>query len=339
MSARLIKVVALVIGASFLLTACDPPMPPEVKAALAEQTYTCEPGDTQLYAIESVAAVAGDWQSSVEANCPGMTITPSAVATDNVELQIGTDASGAYSSVPFAVDAVVIAIMLTDITAVSLSADVLEKIWTGQITNWSDPAIAELNPGFNLPATPIAFGNELSSAQAKPLTDWLSRLAGHAVALTGGDAKLAKLSEGALVVTTYSAAMAIGALLVGIAEKAGVDGVIPEVGSISSGASMFRATASEGIVSLAFDAKAKPVAPEGVDVAPAPYQAVSIINLALSGIDSLKTRAAARYLLRQDSQGSLGLSTVVGLPENLRIIALTEVSKGLPEPVFTSAPN
>ncbi|MFM2321144.1 MAG: hypothetical protein RL612_291, partial [Actinomycetota bacterium] len=115
--------------------------------------------------------------------------------------------------------------------------------------------------------------------------------------------------------------------------------VIPEVGSISSGASMFRATASEGIVLLAFDAKAKPVAPEGVDVAPAPYQAVSIINLALSGIDSLKTRAAARYLLRQDSQGSLGLSTVVGLPENLRIIALTEVSKGLPEPVFTSAPN
>lgn len=339
MSSRLFKVVALVVGASFLLTACDPPMPPEVKAALAEQTYTCEAGDTQLYSIESIAAVAGDWQASVESNCPGMTITPVAVVDDKAELQIGTDAAGAYSSVPFAVDAVVLAVKLTDITAVSLSADVLEKIWAGQITDWSDPAIAELNPGFNLPATPISFGSELSAAQAKPLTDWLTRLAGHSVALNGGAAKLATLTEGALVITSYSAATALGSQLVGISPKAGVDGVIPEVGSINSGASMFKAKSANGIVSLTFDAKAKPIAPEGVDVAPAPYQALSIINLTLSGTDSLKTRAAARYLLRQDSQGSLGLSTVVALPENLRIIALTEVSKGLPEPVITSSPN
>jgi hypothetical protein len=101
---------------------------------------------------------------------------------------------------------------------------------------------------------------------------------------------------------------------------------------------MYQSKSANGIVQLTFNPKAKPIAPEGVDVAPPPYQAVSVINLNLVGVDSLKTRAAARYILRQDSQGSLGLSTVVGLPENLRIIALTEVSKGLPEPVITEAP-
>lgn len=314
-------------------------MPPEVKAALAEQTYTCEAGDTQLYAIESVAAVAGDWQAAVESNCAGMTITPVAKVSDTVELQIGGNPSNSYSSVPFAVDAVVVAVKLTDISAVSLSANALEGIWSGQITSWNDPAIAELNPGFELPATPITFGNELDSAQSKPLSDWLTKLAGHQVSLVGGAAKLATLAEGALVVSTYSAAMAVGAQLVGITPKAGVDGVIPEVGSINSGASMYRAKSSGGNVSLTFDPKAKPIAPEGVDVAPAPYQALTIISLSLCGTDSLKTRAAARYLLRQDSQGSLGLSTVVALPENLRVVSLTEVSKGLPEPVITSAPS
>ncbi|MFM6977569.1 MAG: substrate-binding domain-containing protein [Micrococcales bacterium] len=333
MSARLLKVVTLAIGASCLLTACDPPMPPEVKAALAEQTYTCEPGDTQLFATESIAAVAGDWQAAVESNCAGMTITPVADLTDKVELQIGGAPANVYSSVPFAVDAVVIAVNLPDITNVSLSADVLEKIWAGQISAWDDPAIAKLNAGFTLPATPITFGNELDAVAAKPLTDWLTRLAGHQVALTGGNAKLSTPTEGSLVVTAYSSAMALGVQLVGI------DGVIPEVGSINSGASMYQAKTSSGNVTLSFNPKAKPIAPEGVAVAPAPYQALWVINLNLCGTDSLKTRAAARYLLRQDSQGSLGLSTVVALPENLRIVALAEVSKGLPEPVITAVPN
>ena len=341
MSARLIKVVALIIGASFLLTACDPPMPPEVKAALAEQTYTCELGDTQLSAPEAIAAVTGDWQASVESNCPGMTITPAAEADANVELQIG-DIDQAictpYATVPFAVDGVVLAVMLTDITNVNLSAETIAAIWAGDITVWNDPAIAELNPNFEMPATPIGFGTELSAEKAKPLTEWLSRLAGKSIALQGGSAKLASIAEGQVVVTSYSAAMNLSLPMVGITTAAGSDGVIPDVGSFNSAASMYRTKVSDGVVGLSFDSKAKPIAPEGVDVAPAPYQAVAVINLNLCGSDSLKTRAAARYILRQDSQGSLGLSTVVGIPENLRIIALDVVSKGLPEPVITEAP-
>ena len=341
MLVRSLKIAALVIGASFLLTACDPPMPPEVKAALAEQSYTCVEGDTQLSAPPAVAAVAGDWQASVETNCPGMTISPVAKAAPTVELQIGEVAEKIctpYASVPYAVDGVVLAVKLTDITNVNLSAKTIEAIWSGSITNWDDPAIAELNPNFQMPATPISFGTELDQAKAKPFTDWLSRLAGHSILLSGGSVKLAAIPEGGLVLTSYSATTGLGLPMVGISVGKGSEGVVPEVGSLNSAASMYQAKSTNGIVSLTFNSKAKPIAPEGVDVAPAPYQAVSIINLNLCGVDSLKTRTAARYILRQDSQGSLGLSTVVGVPENLRIIALDAVSKGLPEPVITDAP-
>jgi phosphate transport system substrate-binding protein len=316
-------------------------MPPEVRAALAEQSYTCEQGDTKLSAPPSIAAVSGDWQASVTSNCAGMSITPVAKPAADVELQISgalDKSCVAYSSVPFAVDAAVLAFTLTDVTNVNLSADAIEKIWSGKITTWNDPELVKLNPSFSLPNTPVTFGTELSSSEAKPLTDWLTRLAGRPISLTGGNAKSSTPAEGSIILTSYSNAANLSLPMVGISATAGKDGVVPEVGSINSGASMYSAKDVNGIVSLTFNSKAKPIAPQGVAVAPAPYQAVSIINLNLCGTDSLKTRAAARYILRQDSQGSLGLSTVVGIPENLRIIALDAVSKGLPEPVITDAP-
>ena len=342
MSARIIKVIALAIGATFLLTACDPPMPPEVRAALAEQSYTCEPGDTQLAAVAPVAAVAGDWQASVETNCPGMTITPVAENAPEAELQVGQANAGsaAYATVPFAIDAVVIAVSLTDITQVNLSADAIAKIAAGQITSWDDPELAALNPNFSMPATQISYTNLLSAAQAAPLTDWLNRISGKDVSLGATAAKAGTMqTDGSLIVTTYSAAMNDGLQMVAITAEVGSDGVVPESGSIGSAATMFTSKVSGGNVALNFDAKQKPIAPEGVAVAPAPYQALSVYNLYLTGTDSLKTRAAARYLLRQDSQGSLGLSTVIGIPESLRVVALDVVSKGLPEPDLSATPN
>jgi len=338
MKSQVIKSIALISGALLLLTACDPPMPPEVKAALAEQSYTCVEGETKLSAPDSVLSVAGDWKDSVETNCPGMQITPVAKAESDAEMQVNFVSSKtceAYATVPFAVDAVVIAVMLTDITSVNLSANALAQIWSGKIARWNDPVLVELNPDFSMPDEAIGFGNELDANAAAPLNQWLTRLAGSKIELARGTAKLKSLKEGQLVVTNYSDAMAASVAMVGIVAKPGDYGVIPEVGSINSGASMFQAKTSGGQVALTFNPKAKPIAPEGVDVAPAPYQAISVLSLSLCGIDSLKTRAAARYLLRQDSQGSLGLSTIAGLPENLRIIALSEVSKGLPEPVVT----
>lgn len=340
---RSLATIALALAASLSLTACDPPMPPEVLASLAEQTYTCESGDTQLAAIPVVAAVAADWQFGVETNCPGMTISPVEVATDATALQIHESNAAAigsvFSSVPFAVDAVVLAASLPDISNVSLSASVIERISLGQISNWSDAEIAKLNPSFEMPDLAISFGSELSSDEAAPLTAWLSRLLAKDFEFSNAPTTLEQATEGSLVLTKFSRASEVTATMVAIVTKETPDGVIPAGESITTAATMFKGKSASGILALSFDPEATPIAPDGINKVPAPYEAVTIITLSLVGEDTLATRAAARYILRQDSQGSLGLSYVLALPESLRAIALAEVSKGLPMPSLAPEGN
>jgi len=336
---RSLAAVSMILIGSVALTACDPPMPPEVLASLAEQTYTCEVGDSQLYALSTVASVAADWQFSVEMNCPGMTITPVDAATDATALQInraGVAATGAsFSEVPFALDAVVLAVNLPDITNVVLSAEAIDKIWAGQITNWNDPTLVSLNSSFELPDLAISFGTDAEVGDTTSFTDWMMRLSGKVLSLTGGTANLEEFVEGSLVLTKYSTAADLAATVVAIVTDPKQDAVAADAEHIISAGTMFKAKLVGTNVQLTFDPKAKPIAPEGINQAPAAYEAVTLITLSLVGEDNLKTRAAAKYLLRQDSQGSLGLSSVIALPENLRAIALSTVSVGLPLPTIT----
>jgi phosphate transport system substrate-binding protein len=58
--------------------------------------------------------------------------------------------------IPWALAATVIAYHVAGVpSGLHFTGPVLAKIWLGQITRWNDPAIKALNPGVNLPATPI----------------------------------------------------------------------------------------------------------------------------------------------------------------------------------------
>jgi phosphate transport system substrate-binding protein len=313
-------------------------MPPEVLASLAEQSYSCVEGDTQVHAIDTVATVATDWQFSVESACPGMTITPSSELTSETALQIfradATAAGTSFSEVPFALDAVVFAVSLADISNVNLSADAIGKIWSGEITNWNDEELATLNPNFELPDVAISFGVDGDVGETKSFLDWMNRLAGKEISVEGGSASFDDFVEGSLVLTKYSKASEQFASMVGIVTEAGGEGVVPSMETVLTAATMFKTKTESGKVVLTFDPKAKAIAPQGIATAPVPYQAVTLITLALVGEDTLKTRAAAKFLLRQDSQGSLGLSSVIALPEMLRAVSLAVVSVGLPLPTI-----
>ncbi len=335
---RSLAALSMILIGSVTLTACDPPMPPEVLASLAEQTYTCEAGDTQLYALPTVALVATDWQYSVETNCPGMTITPVDVATEATALQINrlglATVGTAFSEVPFALDAVVIAVNLPDITNVNLSPDAIEKIWSGQITNWNDALLVKLNPNFELPDLPITFGTDAEVGDTSAFTDWMTRISGNSFAMAGGTASLAEFSEGSLVLTKYSTAADLFATTAAIVTDPNKDAVAADAEHVISAGTMFKSKDNNGKVELTFNPKAKPIAPAGVNEAASPYEAVTLIMLSLVGEDNLKTRAAAKYLLRQDSQGSLALSSVIALSETLRAVSLAVVSVGLPMPTI-----
>jgi phosphate transport system substrate-binding protein len=67
-------------------------------------------------------------------------------------------AGGPILHIPMTSGAVAVIYNLTGIASgtIKLTGDVLAKIYLKQITSWNDPQITALNPGLNLPDTPIA---------------------------------------------------------------------------------------------------------------------------------------------------------------------------------------
>jgi phosphate transport system substrate-binding protein len=64
-------------------------------------------------------------------------------------------ASGSLLNIPIVISSQDVNYNLPGINNLKLSGDVIAKMYQGQIKTWNDPAIKALNPGVNLPATPI----------------------------------------------------------------------------------------------------------------------------------------------------------------------------------------
>lgn len=103
---------------------------------------------------------------------PNITLAPAAGGsgkgiTDTIAGAVDMGASDAYLSpgqmaqnpnlanIPTVVSAQDVFVNLQGVTSLKLSGDVLAKIYLGKITKWNDPAIAALNSGVTLPATPV----------------------------------------------------------------------------------------------------------------------------------------------------------------------------------------
>ena len=106
---------------------------------------------------------------------------------------------------------------------------------------------------------------------------------------------------------------------------------------VAAGGDNIKTTASQFAVAhtaigteVKLDPSIKPTPPLGSDIAPLPYQAVFPINITVCGAESLLNRAIAKFLLRQDSQGVISSSSVLSLPEAIRVESLLDVSRGLP---------
>ncbi|MGH9124952.1 MAG: phosphate ABC transporter substrate-binding protein PstS [Acidimicrobiales bacterium] len=64
-------------------------------------------------------------------------------------------ANPGLQNIPVAVSAQAVNYNLTGITGLKLNGSVLAQMYEGKITKWNDPAVAMLNPGVTLPATPV----------------------------------------------------------------------------------------------------------------------------------------------------------------------------------------
>jgi phosphate transport system substrate-binding protein len=331
----------LVVGLVFSLSACTPPMPPEVRIALEEQQYICEDGITTVNFPEAISDIATDFSDSISGACGGMQLTlPESGQSAQIEFSSnGTFNCTPFATVPFAVDGALIIVNQPDLGSLNLDLDTASKIFDGKITTWNDPAIAELNVDQELPESPISVFPAVATEALDAIKNWAKS---SGVTFTGSllkstdtfSAKDAeKIQDNEIAIFPYSVNMQTGLISATIVPGPGhlEAQALSESANLTSGSSQWVASATETEVSVALNPKLKPVAPEGSDTAPIPYQAIYPVQMALCGEDNLVTRATARFLLRQDSQGSLGASNLISLPEPIRVQAIELVAVGLPK--------
>lgn len=81
-------------------------------------------------------------------------------------------------NLPIYISPIAVVFNLSGIDSLNLDADTIARIFDGQVTRWNDAAIAELNPGVELPdiaITPVHRGDE--SGTTKNFTDYLAQAA------------------------------------------------------------------------------------------------------------------------------------------------------------------
>ncbi len=344
------KRISSIITASLIvvaLSACTPPKPPELLAQEAEQTFTCIDGNAKVDFSPSIYGAVTTWQDSLTAACTGMTMTELAEG-ETADISVGAAIPDAAKcvpliSAPMAVDAGVIVAYLADGTQVALSAKSIGLILSGKITDWSDVQIKKDNPLVSINPLPIVVNTQADPTALLALTTWLTRLdsafANTLIKPTPGFVvDTTALVDGSLTVMNFSDAAIAGltpaSIVVGKNPK--TDYVGATVDTIDSGASQFVASHTTTGVSVKLNPDKKPTPPRGADIPFPPYQAVYPINVTLCGAESLTNRAIAKFLLRLDSQGAISNTSLVGIPEEIRIESILEVSKGLPK---ASAPT
>ena len=344
---RTASAIAIAIALSLTLTACDPPMPESLRVAQAELEVQCETGDVSLSVPEAITEVGFGWSDSLTYGCTDMTITTTDEFSTDSNLVIGEPSliaarCEAFEQIPVALDAAVLVVNIPDIFEVFLDPTQIVGIFNGSIISWADPALAVNNEGYTFPDIPIVLPAQATVSAKNALSEWMGRLAGEPLVLDSvadasgvTESELAMpMEDGAIGIASFSAATYMGSSIVAILTTPGdyESLLFADNGSISSAGTQLVATTGADGLDLVLDPAIEPTPEQGTFEALAPYQAIYPVGLALCGEDSTLIRTAARYLLRQDSQGVIASATMLPLPESARIEAIKLVVVGLPVP-------
>ena len=342
--AKVLGVTTILGSLSLGLTACDPPMPPDVAAALAEQTYTCIEGKSSVSGPATMQDLLFGWADSLTYSCfdpePTMTFKLQGESdSSQIEISDYPSSCSPIATVPLATEAAVLIYMQAEVGALNVSPKSLAGIMNGSISNWNQ--LSDDNPGYEMPDFPLAVRKNADRLALESMTNYLeaqdfsvSKNLFSPVDKPGLD-EYFELAEGEVAIVPNSYAVALGFYPASIYLGEDAEGMpilaTPDVSGIVTGGTQWEITKDTKSVSVSLNKDKAPTPPDGSDVAPTPYQLIYPVNLNICQ-DELLPRAVARFLLRLDSQGALGASNYSPLPEFVRIEALLNVSRGLPTP-------
>ena len=332
---------------AFVITACTPPMPPDVLAAVAEQEVICAEGQLNIALDELNIPVIQTINDLYLSSCPDLTInlTSDAATADIVISDGSTDGialcTNPTAQVPVMVESTGIAFNLSGVSGLLLDAQTIDKIYKGEITDWADPAIVELNPEFELTSTPITkIGLNKRTTSDEAFVEWMNRLGAtefQNVPTTGYETPLELID--ALALTDGAISIMPGSImsenaLSGISIKTDAGNVAYDLASITAASTQAVSEVNGDIVTVSLDPNKQVSAEAGNDAVSLPWQAISWVNLAICKADTtdLKNSATARFFLRQDAQGQLSVYGFGALDESLRLSSAGIVGKNLPLP-------
>jgi len=364
---RLLASLAILGTASLALTACDPPMPPEVAAAIAEQSYTCVDGNAVVSSPGLMSDIVTGWADTLTYSCLDDPETPAVEPTMTFSLADGNESSvdaeiseypakcSPIQTVPLAVEAGVLVYMESDLSSFSVSPKSLAGIMNGTITNWKQ--FAADNPGTEMPDLPITIVPQADSLALKSLKDYLAaqgnpvttsvfkavdepNLDLYSVMDEAGGYRMPTLQEGQMAIVPNSYAVSLGLYTASIYLGMDKETESPllataDLAGIFASSTQWKVEKDSNSISLKLDPSVTAQPAPGFDTAPPPYQAIYPVNYYTCTKASQLPNAVGRFVLRLDSQGSLGASNYAQLPEFIRIESLVKISKGLPTPTPT----
>ena len=347
-----------VASAALLLSACTPPLPPDVLAAQAEANITCQTGAQNVSLPEDFAGASDAVNATLAGTCPDQSlveVAPGEPASLVVTEMAPTAAqiaafekicpSGTIT-VPVFGYPVVLTLNVIGLEGVVMTPQALAGILDGTVTSWTDPLITDANPGTDFSGIPdiVVMSLEGPSGAINAMTAYLSKVAPES--WTAGTVDT--LSIGTKFATTADL----------IAEFTMTDGaisVLPAIQAVNAGLPMASADINGttisvddtqllkvgvGALTMTTDANGNMVAapavggtpvPENFDAAAAnivlaenqemigwPIIGIAHMMICDDGTDPLPL-ASAQYLVRLAGQGSLETFGLVPLPEPIRV--------------------
>jgi phosphate transport system substrate-binding protein len=224
---------------------------------------------------------------------------------------------------------------LSGVSNLKLTPTVIADIFEAKIKTWNDPAIKAINPGVNLPSTPITIAvREDSSGTTQNFSLFLQKAApsvwtlgssstikwpstARAGAGNAGVAQIVKSTPGAIGYVDYADAKATGLTFASVKNKAG-NYVAPSSAS---------ASASAGGVTVAPDLTFHAVWGSGVTAYPITYQSWVLVYETQSSANTPKLLQAYIGYLLGSGQSLLSGLGYAPLPANIDSMAKAQLSK------------
>jgi hypothetical protein len=331
------------------LMGCTPPMPPEVKAAIADKYVTCVDGPLSVSAHPDNAEILSLWVDSYSANCKNSQVQVLEFGAPVDVVIAGQFEPTAFCTadikIPVGLDGVVATATVEGIENIVFSPELLNRVLLGQVATWQDPELVALNPEILFPDLPLQVAPSGSVSEVEALNAWMAQETGGTwqPITPSPERNIDELStEGSVGITNLANATFNALSVIEMQLPESEESLYPEAAGVDSAATQMILSESGAEYVATIDPTLEPIASEGTDDAATPWHGVSQTSLTIcQGPNQLASKAFAKYVLRLDSQGEFVAAGHNQVSEQIRQQLLEIVSVGLPEPSIppTDAPE